>query len=294
MGGLDTATMARIRDNLTQAGFSVIDASQELNGNDPANITNKTTIHAGVQLEMSRSLRDSFFTGGATNHNDPTAPTPAFYAYVDAVRRAYQGQGMMSCGSINVSRQATIPWGSPDFDIKAMMATPVLATGGSHFLHLVGRQTDSSNYYMTRLAFNTDQTLTVTIRKRVANTETAIGTVSPNVTGNFTHAANRFFYMRFNVTGSTLSVKLWQVGQAEPDGWALQVTDTSLTAAGSIGLRSILSSVNTNTLPVVFAYDDFQQISPQSFSVTRSVNGVVKSQTAGSPVALDPTPIVAL
>jgi hypothetical protein len=34
--------------------------------------------------------------------------------------------------------------------------------------------------------------------------------------------------------------------------------------------------------------------SPQPFTITRSVNGVVKAQTAGTTVSLYPTPIAAL
>jgi phage replication-related protein YjqB (UPF0714/DUF867 family) len=293
LGGLDTATMARVRDNLTQAGFSVITAAQEINGNDPANIANKTTISAGVQLEMSRALRDSFFPGGANNHNLPDR-TDAFYAYVDAVRRAYQGQAKVAVDTINASRWATIPWGSPDFDIKAAMTTDKVPTGGSHFLHLGGRFTGLNDNYLARLEFSTTSTLTLTLRKRVAGTETLLATASANITGNYAFTPGRMFYLRFNVTGSLLSAKIWQAGQTEPDGWAVQTTDTSITAVGSVGIRSILSSANTNTLPVTFSYDDFQQISPQSFEVTRSVNGVVKSQTAGTPVNVDPAPIVAL
>lgn len=296
IGGLDTATIARIRTNLQQAGFSVITAAQEINGSNPANICNQTTISAGVQLEMSNALRASFFPDGDLSRamRDSGQRTDAFYAYVDAVRRAYQGRAMMALNTINISRWATIPWGSPDFDIKCSMTTDAVPVGGSHFLHLGGRYTDLNNNYLARLEISTTNTLTLTLRKRVAGTETLLATAHTNITGAYTFTPGTMYYLRFNVTGSTLSAKIWQAGAAEPDGWAIQATDTSITAVGSVGIRSILSSTNTNTLPVTFAYDDFQQISPQSFTVQRSVNGVVKAQTAGTPVTVDPTPIIAL
>lgn len=286
IGGLDTATAGRVADALTRAGFRVITAVQEINGNDAANITNKTTISAGVQLEMSSALRASFFPNGDLTRTmrDSGQRTPAFYAYAAAVLSAYDGQGMVSQGSVNVSRWTTVPWSSADADLTASMATDALATGGSHFLHLVARLADTNNNYLARLAFNTDQTLTLTLRKRVTGTETLLATAPATTT--LTHAAGRRFSLRFQITGSTLSAKVWPTGAAEPPQWHVSSTDASLTAAGAIGTRSILSSTNTNTLPVVASYDSFQQITPQTMTVVRSVNGIAKAQAAGTDVRL--------
>jgi hypothetical protein len=51
-------------------------------------------------------------------------------------------------------------------------------------------------------------------------------------------------------------------------------------------VRSVLGSGNTNTLPFTFAYDNFQLTDPQTLTVTRSVNGVTKSHSAGADVRL--------
>lgn len=286
IGGLDTVTAARISDRLRAAGFSVITAAQEINGSDPANIVNLTTIGAGVQLEMSHALRESFFLNGDLSraNRDAGNYTDTFYAYRDAVLSAYDGQGKVSQGSINVSRWTTVPWASADLDIRAKMGTDKLATGGSHFLNLVGRYTDAGNHYLARVAFNTDQTITLTLRKRVAGTETLLATASD--TSSLVHAADRLFWVRLQIAGSTLRAKIWLDGTMEPSAWSVTTTDTSLTAAGAIGTRSILSSVNTNTLPVVASYDSFQQLTPQTFTVIRSVNGVQKAHPTGQDVRL--------
>ncbi|MEU6342226.1 hypothetical protein ABZ883_14940 [Streptomyces sp. NPDC046977] len=194
------------------------------------------------------------------------------------------GTGRASMGSVNVSRWTTVPWASADLDTIASMATDKLATGGSHFLHLVGRFADVNNCYLARLDFSTTQTVTLTLRKRVGGTETLLAT-APDV--GLVHAAGRQFWVRLTITGSTLSAKTWQDGTPEPYmPWQVTVTDTSLTAAGAIGTRSILSTSNTNTLPVVASYDGFQQFAPQTMTVVRSVNGVVKAQTSGTPVTV--------
>jgi phage replication-related protein YjqB (UPF0714/DUF867 family) len=293
LGGLDTATGTRVANALRSAGFRVVAASQELNGNDTANIANKTTISAGVQLEMSNALRASFFPNGDLSRamRDSGQRTDTFNAYVSAVRSAFDGQGRMACGSVNVSRWATVPWSSADLDIKARMTTDVLATGGSHYLHLAGRFIDTSNNYLARLAFNTDQTVTLTLRSRIGGTETQLATAAD--TSALTHAAGRYFWLRFQIAGTTLQAKSWQDGGYEPP-WMVTVTDNNLRSVGQVGIRSILSSANTNTLPVTASYDDFQQVTPQTFQVIRSVNGVIKAHSAGDDVRLANPTILAL
>ncbi|MCX4572293.1 poly-gamma-glutamate hydrolase family protein [Streptomyces sp. NBC_01571] len=293
LGGLDTDTAERVRDELTRAGFSVIDAAQEINGNDLTNIANKTTLAAGVQIEMSNALRTSFFPNGDTSRamRDSGQRTPAFTAYVAALRRAFSGRARMSLGAVNVSRWATVPWPSADLDVAVSLGTDKLATGGSHFLHVAGRVADTNNCYLARLALNTDQSVTLTLRKRVASTETLLATAPATLT-QFTHAAGRMFRLRLKITGSTLNAKMWLDGSPEPDGWSVTTTDTSLSAAGAVGMRSLLSSANTNTLPVACSYDDFRQISYQTMTVTRGVNDVVKPQASGAPVDIaSPAPV---
>jgi hypothetical protein len=217
--------------------------------------------------------------------------TGAFQAYVAAIRSAF-GQGKASLGSVNNSRWTTVPWTSADLDITALMGTDKLATGGSHFLNLVGRFADVNNCYLARVDFSTTQTVTLTLRKRVGGTETLLATAAN--TSGLTHAAGVLFAVRFQITGSTLNAKIWPEGTIEPADWSVTTTDTSLTAAGAIGTRSILSSANTNTLPVIALYAAFQQLTPQKFTVVRSVNGIVKAQAAGADVRLAHPAIVAL
>lgn len=293
LGGLDTVTGARVAARLMAAGFAVSMASEELNANDASNITNKTLISAGVQLEMSNALRASFFPNGDLSRTmrDSGQRTPAFYAYAAAVLAAYDGRGMVSQGSINVSRWALVPSAYADVDLSATVATDALATGGAHFVALAARAADTNNCYLARLAFNTDQTVTLTIRKRVTSTETALATLT---VPSLTHAAGARFGLRLKITGSTLQARAWPAVYDEPRWWQLTTTDTDLTAAGSVGTRSILSSANTNTLPVTASWDAFQQSTPQAMTVTRSVNSVVKAQSASAAVSLADPAVIAL
>ncbi|WP_344144360.1 poly-gamma-glutamate hydrolase family protein, partial [Polymorphospora rubra] len=98
LGGLDADLVARVRAALEDADFAVVDAPSEIAGTDPANICNQNARSAGVQLEMSRALRDSFFPGGATSAGAAAGRLEAFWRYVRAVRSAYIGTGRISAG----------------------------------------------------------------------------------------------------------------------------------------------------------------------------------------------------
>ncbi|MER5362318.1 poly-gamma-glutamate hydrolase family protein [Streptomyces sp. NPDC002785] len=95
IGGLDTELVGRLTDSLTRAGFLVNTAPSEIAGTDPANICNRTASNAGVQLEMSRALRNAFFPGGRNTRavRDSGARTDDFYRYASAVRSAVPRAG---------------------------------------------------------------------------------------------------------------------------------------------------------------------------------------------------------
>ncbi|WP_405799267.1 poly-gamma-glutamate hydrolase family protein [Streptomyces sp. NBC_01506] len=282
VGGLDAVLVSRVSMALRAAGFSVVDAPSEIAGTDPLNICNKTTTGAGVQLELSRAQRAAFFPGGDLSRamRDSGQRTPAFYAYAAAVQSVYEGRGLVSLTSINVSRYTLIPAPGADVDLTATVSTDKLAVGGSHLPTLVARYADASNSYLARLDFTGTQTVILTLRKRLAGTETLL----IQQTTDFTHAADRRFRIRFQILGTTLRAKTWLDGQGEPPAWNTETTDTSHSAAGQIGTRSILSTLNTNVLPVTVSWGDFLVAGPQTFTVTRSVNGIAKPHAAGAGV----------
>ncbi|NUL03605.1 poly-gamma-glutamate hydrolase family protein [Streptomyces lunaelactis] len=293
IGGLDTALVARVTAALQLRGFTVITAPSEISGADPANICNENASAAGVQLEMSNALRASFFPNGDLSRTmrDSGQRTALFYEYATAVQSAYEGRGMVSQGSINASRYTLLTAPAADVDLTATVATDKLAVGGSHFVALAGRYADTSNSYLARIEFTTTQTVALTIRKRLAGVESSLagGTVAGLI-----HAAGTRFGVRLQITGSALKARVWLASTPEPTTWNVETTDASLTAAGQIGTRSILSSANTNVLPVVASWDDLLVEGPQRFEVTRSVNGVVKAHASGTDVRLAASPIVPL
>ncbi|MEU9972354.1 hypothetical protein [Streptomyces sp. NPDC051014] len=190
--------------------------------------------------------------------------------------------GTHSQTSVNVSRYSLLPSPSADVDLVGDFASSALAVGGPEYMGLVARYLDGNNLYYARCGFATNQTITLVLQKRVAGVQTDLTTV----TVPYTHVVGAFERIRFQVVGSVLRAKLWDVGTPEPVTWQATAMDTALTAAGSIGVRTVLSSLNTNTLPVTTSVDNFTLLNPQTFTVARSINGVIKAHAAGQPISL--------
>jgi hypothetical protein len=192
------------------------------------------------------------------------------------------GYGSHRLATANASRRTFVSFPYSDFDAYVSLTPSATATGGFLSGGLTGRYTDSDNLYTARLAFNsTSSSMTLTIRKRVAAAETELASYSLP----YTYTAGTFMRLRFQVSGSTLRAKAWRASDQEPGVWHTETTDTALTTSDFIGLRSISSSSNSNVNPEI-RYDDLDLINPQTYTVTRSQNGVSKTHSAGAVVAL--------
>jgi hypothetical protein len=99
----------------------------------------------------------------------------------------------------------------------------------------VTRWTDGNNWYKVYIDGSH-----LIIQKKVSGVATTLATVS------FAATAGTSYTMRFNVTGTTLSAKVWATGSTEPTSWMATATDTALTS-GQCGLR-VLSQVATTTI----------------------------------------------
>ncbi|MFK4797782.1 hypothetical protein ACI3K5_03700 [Streptomyces sp. MPA0124] len=167
-----------------------------------------------------------------------------------------------------------------DVDMMVTVRLPSTPTGdGIYTYYLARANVAAGTFYFARLYFQTSSTVELTLRKRTPD-ETALAT-SPVL---LPFVAGRSYRLQFQVLGSTLRAKAWALPDVEPADWHVTTTDTSITAAGGVGVRTYASTSNTNTSPLVIV--DNLAVGPQLFGVTRSVNGVIKSQTAGEDVRL--------
>lgn len=90
IGGRDTELKSIVLEELTVAGIPAqVVTDLELNGNDPANICNRTTIGAGVQLEMGTTYRESLFAPGCNTRELRKNNTSAAFCHLTmALRKA--------------------------------------------------------------------------------------------------------------------------------------------------------------------------------------------------------------
>jgi len=168
--------------------------------------------------------------------------------------------GVHTHTAVNVGHHSIIgPTTVRDFEAYAELQWPgVVPTGAAFELAIIGRYTNTSNYYYFRTRWTETDLLEVAIVKVVAGVFTQLGSSVFNPQ-NFPNggSVNGVVSMRAQAQGSMLRVKVWDesVG-AEPVAWTIITSDTALTA-GQVGLRSELISGNTNTLPVAFRFPTF-------------------------------------
>ncbi|WP_424918865.1 hypothetical protein [Streptomyces sp. wa1064] len=193
------------------------------------------------------------------------------------------GRGLIALTSVDSSRRIITGPTLADTDIRAAMTVPVVAATDSIDMAVMSRYQDSGTYYLAVLHCHNDGTVDVRIRRVVAGVYTTLS-ISALLAG--TYAAGDTYWIRLQTTGTSLQARGWRDGTAEPGTWQATATDSSIPAAGLAGVRMNLQANNTNTLPVIVATDQFEVSGPVPFHVTRSVNGIVKDQTAGTDLSL--------
>ncbi|MEV7902179.1 poly-gamma-glutamate hydrolase family protein [Streptomyces anulatus] len=91
ISGMDDVLVSLITQELDAAGFSTDTPPLRFGGGDASNLCNRNRPRAGVQLDLTRALRQSFYADGDLSPAaiaNPDARLPAFFAFGDAVKRA--------------------------------------------------------------------------------------------------------------------------------------------------------------------------------------------------------------
>ncbi|NUS86376.1 MAG: hypothetical protein HOY75_27545 [Streptomyces sp.] len=195
--------------------------------------------------------------------------------------------GRHSHGTRNVFRYTSLNGLSlADVEVRASITLPVVPTGDTMSAFVLARgDIGVGSYYFARLTVSTASTMQLSLRKRLP-AETALAT-APHV---LPYTAGATYKVRLQAQGTTIRAKAWPLGGIEPEDWEVSVTDTSL-ASGVVGCGSFITSGNTNALPVVFSFDEFE-VFPQVMTVRRAINGVEKPHPAGTPISLaQPAPL---
>lgn len=192
-------------------------------------------------------------------------------------------KGIQSNNSTATFRHSTLAVGVTDMRIRATLDINTGAVASAAASGVVAaRLADTSNYYLAQLSFNTDDSVTLFIGKRVAGAFTALSGSVTIVTG---YTANQQITVDLEVAGTTVRAKAWATATAsEPTSWLVSATDSSLTAGTSAGLLSRLETGNTNGT-VLFAWDNLTvDEAGQPWHVHRVYPDGSSSELLGSPV----------
>lgn len=95
---------------------------------------------------------------------------------------------------------------------------------------VIARYNGTTTYYRCEI----DSGTTVSISKIVAGVGTDLAT------GSFTYATTDQVWIKFYVHGTTLECKVWNATGSEPGSMTLSTTDSSISAAGYVGLKVLL------------------------------------------------------
>jgi PKD repeat protein len=166
------------------------------------------------------------------------------------------GSGRVSLGAGATATMRLASVASPDSDVRERAWLESMPTGGGAYLSTIVRGTAGGDY-RCKIRVMATGAVQVQLFKMVGSTETALNTAA-TVSG-LTYTAGAPLVIRAQATGAaptTLRVKVWLDGAAEPGTWQQTVTDSTdgLQVAGNIGLVTYLSA--SATAPVVARYDD--------------------------------------
>lgn len=170
-----------------------------------------------------------------------------------------------AAGTILIPAANTTRWAylssvsARDVDVLVRSKVDRLATGGSQILYLAVRRQADGTEYRGRLRFDVDGRLMLVAERVEGGAVTILGGEKAS---SGRQVANSYYWLHFQAFGSnptTLRLKAWVDGQAEPVGWQYSTTDSlaMLQASGAVGVRAYLSGGATNA-PVTFAFDDYR------------------------------------
>lgn len=169
--------------------------------------------------------------------------------------------GKHSVGSLATARYSLID-APADVDVSFTVSTPVTALTVDFRTGVLARYADASNHYVASVVFGpaAAKDVSVNITKVVAGATTSLSTVDTTLT----HVAATVYGVRFQCVGSVLRARAWVLADGEPTTWHVSVTDAALTGAGASGVKSVVAATSTNTLPVVFSFNDFRMVNVAS------------------------------
>ena len=169
---------------------------------------------------------------------------------------------------------------STDTDLRMTVGTDRLANNNGLYIGIVGRHSSTNNEYQGRVRIAGTGTVYASFVALKGSASAVLVKGEIPIAG-LTATAGGSLAVRLQATGTnptTLRMKVWTAGTAEPAAWQQTATDTwaALQSAGSVGVNGYLSSGSTNV------------------PVSLTVGGLTAGLTVAVPVNVPPTAGVAL
>jgi hypothetical protein len=149
-----------------------------------------------------------------------------------------------------------------DTDTSISFTTDMPLTGAGVYFNTAVRKVGNNDYSVSLVAAASGK-ITAYLKRSVSGTE---ATVQAMTISGVSFTAGAPVRLRFQVSGTgttTLRLKVWNDGQAEPGAWAMTATDTTavLQNPGSIGLSTFLSGTATNA-PITVSVNNMVTTAP--------------------------------
>lgn len=207
-------------------------------------------------------------TGGAWS----VSPTAGDYS-------VGSGVGTISLATLATGYTATLAGaGGSDHDVQVDVRMPTLPATSNLRAGVITRYLDASNYQFAEMIVSSTGAVTLFIGIRESGTNSTLA----SVTIPTTYTANAWWRIRARSEGETVSLRAYPTAGPVPATW--QVTGSTIAVPTGLGLG--VFARNDSALTRTVDVDALVVGDPQTFTVTRSVNGVVKEHPAGSRVEL--------
>jgi PKD repeat protein len=234
-----------------------------------------------VKLTVTDSLGA---TGSATKTVTVSTATPTVLAGDEFERTSASGWGTADVGGTwsaasgasvsggvgrlsllnSQTRTTTLSGTLPaDTDARISVSIDKVADGGGTHVNIAPRKT-ATGEYRAKLRFSATGVVNVGIARLVGTTETL---VANRVLTGYTFVAGATLDVRVRTvsTGAstTLQVKAWPHGQAEPADWYVTATDSDpgLQGTGQFSITSYVSGTATNS-PIGIGFDHLSVVAP--------------------------------
>lgn len=206
------------------------------------------------------------------------------------------GVGTITPTTLGSDRIAWVDVGCPDQDARVVLETNTTPVGGVVRYGLAARVTDSSNHYRMVVQISTAGLVTAEVARRIGGVFTLLRSTATNLIIG-TNIIVRYSVVTLARADGTpyarLRLKAWQQPDPEPWVWTIEYEDESpLSTGDGAGVFGRLEAGVSS--PTALDYDLFRVAEPKTWTLTRSVNGVVKSHSAAAEIEIDDPTVLAL